>query len=38
MKVAVIGGAGYVGLVTAVGLARIGQNVVGVDINTQVVE
>lgn len=38
MKVTVIGGAGYVGLVTAVGLARIGHNVVGVDINTQVVE
>jgi UDPglucose 6-dehydrogenase len=38
MKVTVIGGAGYVGLVTAVGLARIGHHVFGVDINTQVVE
>ena len=38
MKVTVIGGAGYVGLVTAVGLAQIGHSVVGVDINTQVVD
>ena len=38
MKVTVIGGAGYVGLVTAVGLAQIGHSVVGVDINAQVVE
>lgn len=38
MKVTVIGGAGYVGLVTAVGLARLGHDVVGVDINEQVVD
>jgi UDPglucose 6-dehydrogenase len=38
MKVTVIGGAGYVGLVTAVGLARLGHDVVGVDINQQVVD
>lgn len=38
MKVTVIGGAGYVGLVTAVGLARLGHDVIGVDINQQVVD
>jgi UDPglucose 6-dehydrogenase len=38
MKVTVIGGAGYVGLVTAVGLARLGHDVTGVDINQQVVD
>ena len=38
MNVTVIGGAGYVGLVTAIGLARLGHDVVGVDINQQVVD
>ena len=33
MNVAVIGGAGYVGLVTGVGLAEIGHQVVGVDVD-----
>lgn len=33
MRVCVIGGAGYVGLVTGLGLAEIGHNVVNVDVN-----
>ena len=33
MNIAVIGGAGYVGLITAVGLAKLGHNVTAVDIN-----
>jgi UDPglucose 6-dehydrogenase len=37
MRVSVIGGAGYVGLVTAVGLAKLGNQVVGVDVNASVV-
>ena len=38
MDIAVIGGAGYVGLITAVGLAKLGHNVVGTDINSARVE
>jgi UDPglucose 6-dehydrogenase len=35
MNVCVVGGAGYVGLVTGVGLAQIGHRVVGVDIDDE---
>jgi UDPglucose 6-dehydrogenase len=35
MNVAVVGGAGYVGLVTALGLAHLGNNVVSVDKNAE---
>ena len=35
MKIAVIGGCGYVGLVTAVGFARLGHEVVGVDVDAR---
>jgi len=38
MKVTVIGGAGYVGLATSVGLARLGHDVIGIDINQQIVD
>jgi UDPglucose 6-dehydrogenase len=37
MRISVIGGAGYVGLVTAVGLAKLGNQVVGVDVNASVI-
>ena len=33
MKIAVVGGCGYVGLITAVGFARLGHEVVGVDVD-----
>ena len=38
MDIAVIGGAGYVGLITAVGLAKLGHNVIGTDINSARIE
>lgn len=38
MKLAVIGGAGYVGLITAVGFARLGNDVVAADVNQSVVD
>ena len=38
MKLAVIGGAGYVGLITAVGFAQMGNDVVAVDVNQSVVD
>ncbi len=38
MKVAVVGGAGYVGLVTGLGLAAIGHEVVSVDVDERRIE
>ena len=38
LDIAVIGGAGYVGLITAVGLAKLGHNVIGTDINSARIE
>jgi UDPglucose 6-dehydrogenase len=38
LNVCVIGAAGYVGLVTSVGLAAIGHRVVGIDVNESAVE
>jgi UDPglucose 6-dehydrogenase len=37
MDVCVIGGAGYVGLVTSAGLAEIGHKVIGLDLNASVI-
>ena len=37
MKVCVLGGAGYVGLVTGLGFAEIGHQVISVDVNTDAV-
>jgi UDPglucose 6-dehydrogenase len=37
MKITIIGGGGYVGLITAVGFARLGHDVVAVDINEKAV-
>ena len=37
MRITVIGGAGYVGLITAVGFAQLGNDVVAVDINQEAV-
>lgn len=38
MRVAVIGGSGYVGLITSLGLAELGHHVIGVDIDHAKVE
>src|SRR3989337_55783 len=35
LPIAVVGGAGYVGSITAVGLAHLGHRVVGVDVNRE---
>lgn len=38
MKICVIGGGGYVGLITSIGFALLEHSVVGVDVNSQVVD